>query len=627
MFRILKIYKNSRLDFDSFLRTLFEFGYEKKDKVFTEGEFAIRGQIIDVFPITFENPIRLELDLDSVKRISSFSIKNHDINFEHDVVIILPRRLKEKKLGLDVPINNFIDLNIGDYIVHVDYGIGKYLGRQKIKVGDEYKEVLVLEYDNKEKIYLPQNKINLIQKYIGFGGIRPRLYKLGTKNWLKAKQKVKKGILKFARELLEFAAKRKTLTGFKYSSDTEWQEDFEKTFSFQETPDQINSLTQVKADMESVYPMDRLLCGDVGYGKTEVAMRASFKAVMDNKQVAILVPTTILAQQHYLNFKERLKNFPVNVELLCRFRTVAEQKAIMRELMAGSIDIIIGTHKLLCDDIGFKDLGLLIIDEEQRFGVRAKEKLKHLKINIDILTLTATPIPRTLYQSLMNIKDISIINSPPENRQAIKTFVSGYDDDLIRSAIMKEVKRKGQVFFIHNRVLTIERQKKKIERILPSYVKIVYAHGQMPSSELEKIISDFFKGKIDVLVSTMIVSSGIDIPRANTLIVNNADQFGLSDLHQLRGRVGRFVNQAYAYFLFGENKAISRDAKRRLEAMLEFSELGSGFKIAFQDLEIRGAGNILGLEQHGFISTVGFDLYCRMLREISEELKEGLREK
>lgn len=624
MFRTLKVYKDAKLELDNFVKALIEFGYQRKDSVFSEGEFAVRGQIIDLFPVTFENPLRIELDIDKVISIVSFNIKDQKSSLTHEVAIILPIKITQAKLrdsGEEFPVNNFVDLSIGDYVVHVNYGIARYLGKEKIKKGSQYQDHLVLEYDGQEKLYVPLDKVHLVQKYVGLGGVRPKLYKLGTKHWQAAKQKVKKGLIKFAIELLEFEARRKLNKGFKFSSDTDWQKDFEKNFPFKETPDQITALAQVKADMETSIPMDRLLCGDVGYGKTEVAMRAAFKAVMDNKQVAMLVPTTILAEQHYINFKERLRNFPVCVELLSRFRSQAEQKDVVYGLKHGSVDIVIGTHRLLSDDIEFKDLGLLIIDEEQRFGVKAKEKLKAFKENIYILTLTATPIPRTLYQSLMNIKDISVINSPPQDRRPIKTFVSDYDQDLIKEAISKEIKRQGQVFFVHNRIYDIDKVEKKLERILPSHVKIVYAHGQMPAKTLENIMISFFKGKIDVLVSTMIVSSGIDIPRANTLIVNNADEFGLADLHQLRGRVGRFNSQAYAYFLVSHNKVISTDARRRLNAITEFSELGAGFKIAFEDLEIRGAGNLLGTEQHGFISIVGFDLYCRLLREITEELK------
>jgi len=412
--------------------------------------------------------------------------------------------------------------------------------------------------------------------------------------------------------------------GFSFSQDNDWQKQFEATFPYKETPDQIKTTSQVKADMESSKPMDRLLCGDVGYGKTEVAMRAAFKATMDNKQVAFLVPTTILAEQHYQNFNQRLKEFPINIQLLCRFKTEAQQKDIIEGLKNKTVDIVIGTHRLLSDDISFKDLGLVIIDEEQRFGVRAKEKLKALRLTSDILTLTATPIPRTLYMSLMEAKDLSVINTPPQNRLPIKTIVVEYDEDLIRQAIIRELGRKGQVYFLHNCIRDIEKIKNKISRVLPAHIKLAIAHGQMPAKVLEKVMSDFLEARIDVLVCTMIIGSGIDIPNVNTIIVNNAHNFGLSDLHQLRGRVGRFDRPAFAYFLTPKNEILDTEAKKRLKALGEYSQLGSGFNIAMEDLEIRGAGNLLGIEQHGFITAVGFDLYCRLLREAIGNFKRIL---
>ncbi|MDD5618813.1 MAG: helicase-related protein, partial [Candidatus Omnitrophica bacterium] len=422
-------------------------------------------------------------------------------------------------------------------------------------------------------------------------------------------------------DLLEMQAKRQTLTGFRFSKDVDWQKDFENTFEFTETEDQERAMKEVKSDMESSRPMDRLLCGDVGYGKTEVAMRACFKAAMDNKQVAFLVPTTILAEQHYQNFMRRLKDFPVNVAMLSRFKTKAEQKKIIEDLGKGKVDIIIGTHRLLSDDIVFKNLGLIIIDEEQKFGVRAKEKLKKIRLLVDVLTLTATPIPRTLYMSLMGAKDISVINTPPQNRIPIETHVEEFNKDLIKSALEKEISRKGQVYFIHNRVEDIEEVKDLVKGLSPTESRINFAHGQMPAKILENIMLSFLKGDIDILVSTNIIESGIDVPNANTMIVNNADNFGLSDLHQLRGRVGRFNRKAYAYFLMPKNKSVNQDARKRLEAIEKYSDLGSGFKIAMEDLEIRGAGNLLGVEQHGYIMAIGFDLYCRLIRQVIMQLK------
>jgi len=467
--------------------------------------------------------------------------------------------------------------------------------------------------------------MHLVQKYLAFASRRPKLHTLGGKEWPRIKERTRKGIQKLAWELLSLEAMRQSTEGFKYSSDTAWQREFEAAFAYTQTPDQEKASQDVKQDMESIRPMDRLLCGDVGYGKTEVAMRAAFKALMDNKQVGYLVPTTILAEQHYQNFSDRLKGFPINIQMLSRFKTKAEQEKIVRGITEGGVDIVIGTHRLLSEDVKFKDLGLVIIDEEQRFGVRAKEKLKAFRLSCDVLTLTATPIPRTLYMSLMGAKDLSVINTPPQNRLPIKTFVVEYDQDLIRQAIMRELGRKGQVYFVHNRIHDIEKVKEKISKLLPVDTRIAIGHGQMPANVLEKVMLDFLKAKIDVLVSTMIIESGIDIPNVNTIIVNDAHRFGLSDLHQLRGRVGRFDRPAYAYYMVSRKEILDADAKKRLEAIQEYTELGAGFKIAMEDLEIRGAGNLLGIQQHGFIAAVGFDLYCRLLREaIGTFKKENL---
>jgi len=415
---------------------------------------------------------------------------------------------------------------------------------------------------------------------------------------------------------------RVKLKGFSFFRDGDWQEEFEKNFPFKETPDQARSCAEVKKDMESGRPMDRLLCGDVGYGKTEVALRAAFKACMDNKQVAMLVPTTLLAEQHCITFKERMKDFPLRVELICRFRTEKEVTGIMRDITGGAVDIVIGTHAILRRDMAFKDLGLVIIDEEQRFGVKDKERLKKMRTLVDVLTLTATPIPRTLYMSLMGLKDMSIIETPPQNRLPIEVVVSEYDAKMVRKAVLREKCRGGQVFFIHNRVDGIDKIAGNISGLIPE-VSVGVAHGQMRPRELEGVMREFIKGNIDVLVCTVIIESGIDIPNANTLIVNRADRFGLADLYQLKGRVGRFSNKAYAYFLVPKGNIISSESERRLKAIARYTELGSGFKIAMEDLEIRGAGNILGAQQHGYVSSVGFDLYCRMLKEIVASLNRS----
>jgi len=627
MFKSLKLYKSEEFDLERLVSILVEFNYQRQDKVYSEAEFSRRGGIVDIYPLTFEYPIRIEFDGNTISSIKSFDNLTGDILFEHNMVIILPA-VKAKKTKFiyyhqDLPLDSLLDLNVGDYVVHIHHGIGRFLGLDKIKVGNNYKDHLVIEYDRQEKLYVPIEQMHLVQKYISFGRIRPKkLSRLGTKEWLRIKEKVKKGLTQFAWELLTLQALRSSVKGFSFSKDTEWQKEFEKSFPYKETPDQIKAWQEVKEDMEKPIPMDRLICGDVGYGKTEIAMRAAFKAVHDFKQVAFLVPTTILAQQHYQNFIQRLKDFPIRVEMLSRFKTKNEQVKILKDLKEGKVDIIIGTHRLLGEDVRFKNLGLIIIDEEQRFGVKAKEKLKTLKVNTDVLILTATPIPRTLYMSLMGIKDISVIQTPPPNRLPIETYVVEYDLELIRQAILREYNRKGQVYFVHNRIMDIEKVKAKIAQILPSNIKIGLAHGRMPSSILERIMLDFLEGKIDVLVCTNIIESGIDIPNANTLIVNNAFDFGLADLHQLRGRIGRFDKKAYAYFLIPNQDSLSSDAKKRLEIIRSFTEMGAGFKIAMHDLQMRGAGNLLGYQQHGFVEAVGFDLYCRLLRETIANLKK-----
>ena len=625
MFKSLKLYLNQSIDLEIMTKTLIDFDYKRQEQVSSEGDFSRRGEIVDIFPTSFELPIRIELDNERIISIKTFNPENGQPLWQHNIVIILPHKLSSTRTSVfseEFPLKNFIDLNIGDLVVHNQHGIGRFLGMQKVKLGSSLKDHLVIEYDRNEKLYVPVDSMHLVQKYIAFYTRKPKLYRLGNKEWQRVKQRTRKGIAKLAWELLSLQAMRLANEGFKFSADTDWQADFEKTFPYQETPDQIKTMHEVKQDMESSKPMDRLLCGDVGYGKTEVAMRAAFKAVMDSKQVAYLVPTTILAEQHYKNFTMRLKNFPVNVQMLSRFKTTAEQGEIIKKLAQGSVDIVIGTHRLLSEDVSFKDLGLVIVDEEQRFGVKAKEKLKKFKFTTDILVLTATPIPRTLYMSLMGAKDFSVINTPPQNRLPIKTVVVEYDADLVSQAISRELARSGQVFFLHNRILDLEKIKQKVAQGLGTKVRIAIAHGQMPAKLLEKVMSDFISGDIDVLVSTMIIESGIDIPNTNTIIVNNAHMFGLSDLHQLRGRVGRFTRSAYAYFMIPRNNLIEADAKKRLQAIESNSDLGAGFNIAMEDLEIRGAGNLLGQQQHGFIIAVGFDLYCRLLKEAITNFKK-----
>jgi len=629
LFRSLKLYLNQELDLEASLAALVDFGYNRQDQVSAEGDFSRRGGVIDIFPVSFELPIRIELDNEKIASIKAFNPDNGQGLWHHNIVIILPFKKSSGShspvFREEFPLKNFLDLQAGDFVVHSQHGIGRFRGMQKIKLKGVPKDHLVIEYDRNEKLYVPVEAMHLVQKYIAFHSRKPKLYRLGNREWLRVKERTRKGIQKLAWELLSLQAIRLAGAGFKFAADTPWQADFEKTFPYLETSGQIKATAEVKSDMESAKPMDRLLCGDVGYGKTEVAMRAAFKAVMDNKQVAYLVPTTILAEQHYKNFTARLKNFPVNVQMLSRFKTKTQQAEIVKSLQQGSLDIVIGTHRLLSADVNFKNLGLVIVDEEQRFGVKAKEQLKKLKNTIDVLVLTATPIPRTLYMSLMGAKDFSVINTSPQNRLPIKTVVVEYDTDLVTQAIKRELARQGQVFFLHNRILDLEKIGSKITRNLPAGVRIAVAHGQMPAKLLEQIMSDFISGQIDVLVSTMIIESGIDIPNANTIIVNNAQMFGLSDLHQLRGRVGRFNRAAYAYFMVpnGRGSVLENDAKKRLQAIQEHSDLGAGFNIAMEDLEIRGAGNLLGQEQHGFIAAIGFDLYCRLLKEAISNFKKA----
>ncbi|MFW6280330.1 MAG: transcription-repair coupling factor [Halanaerobium sp.] len=519
-----------------------------------------------------------------------------------------------------VEINSIDDLKSGDYVVHENHGIGKYLGVKTLEIQGQHKDYLVLKYKGEDKLYVPTDKINLVQKYIGSDSGKPKLYKLGSSDWKKVKEKVEKSVKEMAIGLLELYAERETLTGYQFSEDKLWQQEFEESFSFEETPDQKEAIKDVKSDMESKKPMDRLLCGDVGYGKTEVAIRAAFKAALDGKQTAVLVPTTILAQQHFNTFEDRIADFPVNVEMLSRFKTGAEQRKTLKRLIKGEVDILIGTHRLLSKDVIFDDLGLLVIDEEQRFGVTHKEKLKDLKRNVDVLTLTATPIPRTLHMALVGVRDMSLIETPPENRYPIRTFIKEKNKELITSSVRRELARDGQIYFVHNRVEDIEKTAGDLQKILPE-AKIAVAHGQMREKRLEKIMYDFYHHEFDILVCTTIIETGLDIQNVNTIIINHADKMGLSQLYQLRGRVGRTNRIAYAYLLYERDRILPEIAEKRLEAIKEFSSLGSGFKIAMRDLEIRGAGNLLGPEQSGHISAVGFSLYTKLLEGTIEELK------
>ena len=511
-------------------------------------------------------------------------------------------------------ISSFLDLHPGDYVVHIYQGIGQYIGVEQLKIGDISRDYLLIKYRGEDKLYLPVDQLDLIQKYIGNEGKAPRLNRMGGSEWNRTKANVRQAVKEMAEQLLKLYAQRELSIGYSFSPDFPWQRDFEDAFTYIETDDQLKSVEEIKEDMQSVKAMDRLLCGDVGYGKTEVALRAAFKAIMDNKQVAILVPTTVLAEQHFHTIEDRFSNFPIRFASLSRFSSPKQQKQVIDKLAAGEIDLVVGTHRLLSKDVRFKDLGLLIIDEEQRFGVAHKEKIKELKTKVDVLTLSATPIPRTLHMALVGMRDMSIITTPPEDRHPVQTYVVEFNEKLIRDAIARELGRQGQVFFVHNRVADIFEAADRIRSILPE-ARIAVAHGQMKEKELEKAMLDFVGKKADVLVCTTIIESGLDIPNVNTLIVDDADTFGLAQLYQLRGRVGRSQRQAFAYFTFKKDRLISDIAKKRLITIRDFTELGSGFKIAMRDLELRGAGNILGPEQHGHIMAVGFDLYCKLLEE------------
>lgn len=516
-------------------------------------------------------------------------------------------------------IESFTDMRVGDFVVHVNHGIGVFKGINELIIEGIKKDYLVLEYQGGDTLYVPVEQLDLVQKYIGSDENKPKLYKLGGNDWAKAKKKVKDSLKEMAEDLVALYAERSTLKGHAFSGDTTWQKQFEEEFPYEETPDQLSAIEDIKKDMEGQRPMDRLLCGDVGYGKTEVAMRAAFKAVMDGKQVAVLVPTTILAEQHYNNFKQRFADFPISIDMISRFRSPAQQKKTLKDVSAGNIDIIIGTHRLIQKDIKYKDLGVLIVDEEQRFGVSHKEKIKAFKKNIDVLTLTATPIPRTLHMSLIGVRDMSVIETPPEERYPVQTYVAEYNDNIIRDAIVREMSRGGQVFFVYNRVETIKDMQAALTKLVPES-KVVIAHGQMDERQLEEVILDFTSGDGDILLCTTIIETGIDMPNVNTLIVYDADRMGLSQLYQLRGRVGRSSRLAYAYFTYRKDKVLTEVAEKRLKAIKEFTEFGSGFKIAMRDLEIRGAGNLLGSQQHGHMAAVGYDLYCRLLEESVKEI-------
>jgi transcription-repair coupling factor (superfamily II helicase) len=543
-------------------------------------------------------------------------LSDYELFHREEVRQVLPRRRLESRA-----IDSFLDLSEGDLVVHVSHGIARYRGMQVLEKNDQTEEHLQLEFREGTRVYVPASKIDLVQKYVGGARTEPELSKFGGSAWQKRKDKVAAAVIDLASDMIALQALRESKPGLSYPADSDWQTEFEATFPYEETPDQLTTLGEIKLDLERPRPMDRLVCGDVGYGKTELAIRAAFKVVDNGKQVAVLVPTTVLAEQHFRTFSQRLAEYPYVVESISRFRSHAEQKRIVDRLGRGGIDIIIGTHRLVSADVRFKDLGLVIIDEEQRFGVEHKERLKRLRETVDVLTLTATPIPRTLHLSLLGIRDISNLETPPPDRLAIETRIARFDPQLIRHAILRELNRDGQVFFVHNRVYNIREISNRLQEIVPE-ARISIGHGQMPEGELEEAMLGFVRRQSDILVATTIIESGLDIPNVNTIFINQADNYGLADLHQLRGRVGRYKHRAYAYLLLDGERGVTPTAARRLKAIEEFAELGAGFKIAMRDLEIRGAGNILGTQQSGHIAAIGYELYCQLLEGAVRQLKQ-----
>ena len=567
------------------------------------------------------NPGEIVLLYGNVKNGYEYPMLKFAVLSETDIFGGEKKKKKKKQTRYEgQKIQSFSELSIGDYVVHENHGLGIYRGIEKVEIEKKLKDYIKIEYAGSGNLYILATQLETLQKYASSDAKKPKLNKLGGSEWARTKTRVRSAVQDIAKDLVELYAARAERNGFVYGEDTLWQTEFEEMFPFEETEDQIAAIEATKRDMESTKIMDRLICGDVGYGKTEIAIRAAFKAVQENKQVVYLVPTTILAQQHYNTFVQRMKEFPVRVDLLCRFRTPAQQKKTLEDLKKGLVDIVIGTHRVLSKDVQYKDLGLLIIDEEQRFGVAHKEKIKKLKENIDVLTLTATPIPRTLHMSLIGIRDMSVLEEAPQDRLPIQTYVMEYEDEMVRAAIHRELARGGQVYFVYNRVNTIADMAAHIEKLVPE-ANVAFAHGQMSEKELEKKMYEFISGETDVLVSTTIIETGLDISNVNTMIIHDADQMGLSQLYQLRGRVGRSNRTAYAFLLYRRGKYLSEIAEKRLHAIREFTDLGSGFKIAMRDLEIRGAGNLLGAEQHGHMQSVGYDLYCKMLNEAVKELK------
>ncbi len=600
--------------------------YQPVSAVSAPGQYAQRGAAFDIFPVSYRLPVRIRIADDKVMNIRDFTLSDGRNMTHFDEVFLIPvsdffqKKLDklEEQFALFEPVFRAKDLERGDYVVHSKYGIGKFLGLKTLEDQGKKEKHLAIEYADKEILYISTREP--VERFIGGSYSKPKLTKLHSKDWERVQQRTKSALHRVASDMLEIQVKRNTEKGFAFTAQPDWEKKFSAGFQFELTEGQVRSIAEVYKDMEGLRPMDRLLCGDVGYGKTEVAIRAAFRAALCGKQVAFLVPTTLLAEQHYLRLKDRLKDFPVRVQLLSRFQTKEELKQVVAGLNTGEVDIVVGTHRLLSKDVQFKDLGLVIIDEEQRFGVAHKERLKAMRAMVDILTLTATPIPRTLHLSMLGVRDMSVIDTPPKTRLPVETFVTPYHEGLIIQAVRKEMERGGQIYFIHNRVMDMEKIHLRLKTILPG-VRLGVAHGQMPPSSLEIVMKKFMEHEIDCLIATNIVESGIDIPNVNTLIIDRADLFGLADLYQLRGRVGRFhkERQAYAYLLIPPQAAMGEEASKRLKAIERFTDLGSGFKIAVEDLQIRGAGNLLGHEQSGFIHAVGFDMYCRMLKQAIED--------
>lgn len=572
---------------------------------------------LDSQDITSKKENVITIEHEEIQKIDELFLR--ETKQEKDKKAYIPRKRVSKDFREGEKVS-FTDLKIGDYIVHKTIGIGQYIGVNTIKTEGITKDYIKIKYRGEDTLYIPTNSLDNIRKYIGGGEKAPKLNKLGSKEWENTKNKVKSNLREVARNLIELYATRQKVQGFAFEKDTPWQKEFEEAFPYEETEDQLRCIEEVKKDMEKSRPMDRLLCGDVGYGKTEVAIRAAFKACMSGKQTAYLVPTTILANQQYETFKERMDKFGVTVELLNRFRSKKEQNNIIKKLKLGEIDVVIGTHRLLSKDVEFKDLGLLIVDEEHRFGVKDKEKIKEIKTNVDVLTMTATPIPRTLHMSIVGVRDMSVIYEPPQDRKPVRTYVLEYDEEVIKEAITRELERSGQVFYLYNKVEGIEKKAEKIQSLVPE-ARVSYAHGQMSGQELENIMLDFIEKKTNVIVCTTILESGIDIPNANTIIVENADRLGLAQLYQIRGRVGRSNKESFAYITYRRDRLLSEIADKRLKAIKDFTEFGSGFKIAMRDLEIRGAGSLIGEIQHGHMEQVGYDMYCKLLDEVMKEIQ------